>query len=82
MVLILRKINTQTSLEKVGNKINIYQNKSKIPNRNNRRPNHCITEKYLQNDKHIEKRKKIVPVNRNYAFITTFGEKNTHCWGQ
>ena len=34
----------------------IYQNKSKITNRENKRPNNCITEKYLQNDKHIEKR--------------------------
>ena len=46
-------------MEKVGNKINIYQNKSKIPNRKNRRPNNCISEKYLENDKYREKRKKI-----------------------
>ena len=76
MVLTFRKIiETQTSTEKVGNKINISQNKSRIPNGNNRRPNNCITEKYLQNDKHVEKRKKIVPVNRNYAVITAFGKK-------
>ena len=50
----------QTSTEKVGNKINIYQNKSKILNCDSGRPNNCITEKYLENDKHIEKRKKIV----------------------
>ena len=29
----------------------------------------------------IEKSKKIVPVNRNYADILHLG-KNTHCWGQ
>ena len=53
----VENINSETSTEKVGNKINIYQNKSKIPNREKRRLNNCITEKYLQNDKHIEKRK-------------------------
>ena len=62
--------------KKAENKINVHQNKSKIPNREKRRPNNCITEKYLQNDKHKKKRKRIVPDNRNYADITTFGEKN------
>ena len=65
---------TQKSTEKAGNKINIYQKKSKIPNHGNRRPSNWITEKYLQNDEHIEKRK-IVPANRNYAEINAFGEK-------
>ena len=73
-------MNTEISTEKVGNKINMHQNKSKIPNRENRRPNNCITEKYLQNDKHIEKRNQ-VSGNRNYADITAF-EKKTNCWGQ
>ena len=56
MVLALREIKTQTSTEISENKINIYQNKSKIPNRDNIRPIKFITEKYLQNDKHVEKR--------------------------
>ena len=38
-------INTETNTEKAGNKINVYQNKDKIPNRESRRPNKCITEK-------------------------------------
>ena len=40
-------INTETSTEKAENKI-VYQNKIKIANRENRRPNNCITEKYLK----------------------------------
>lgn len=51
-------INTETNTEKAGNKINVYQNKVKIQNRESRRPNKCITEKYLQNDRQIEERKK------------------------
>ena len=74
MVLTFRKIYQDTSTGKVGNKIKIYQSKSKIPNRDNRRPNNCVTEKYQQNDKHVEKRKKIVPINRNHAVITAFGK--------
>ena len=63
----------------MGNKINIYLNKSKIPNRENRKPNNCITEKYLQNDKHIDKRKKILLV----IMLTLLHlGKNAHCWAQ
>ena len=58
-----KNINTQTTTEKTGNKINIYQNKSKIPNCKNRRPNHCISEKYFENDKKREKKR--LPVNRS-----------------
>ena len=61
--------NIETNTEKVGNKINIYQNKSKIPYRK------YITEKLLQNDKHIEKGKKIVTGNKNYVDIAAFGWK-------
>ena len=76
MVLTLRKIYQDTNKHRKSRKqINIYQNKSKIQNRENRRSNNCINEKYLQNGKHVEKRKKIVPVNRNYAVITAFGKK-------
>ena len=75
-------INTEKDTEKARNKINIYQNKTKILNRENRRPNNCIIEKSLQKEKHLEKRKKIVPGQRNYADITAFMEKNTHCLGQ
>ena len=73
-------INTEISTEKVGNKINMHQNKRKIPNRENRRPNNCVTEKYLQNDKHIDRRNQ-VSGNRNHADITAF-EKKTNRWGQ
>ena len=48
-----------------------YWNKRKTPNRENRRPNNCATEKYLLNDNHTErKKKKIVAGNENYADIT------------
>ena len=50
--------NTKTSTEKAGNKINIYQNKNKIPSRENRRPNNCVTGTYLQNVKNRKYRKK------------------------
>ena len=31
----------------------------------------------------MENRKKIIETgNRNYADITAFGKKDTHCWGQ
>ena len=56
----MENINAETSTEKAGIKINIFQNKSKIPHSENRRPTNCITEKYLQNDKNREKRKKIL----------------------
>ena len=46
-------INTETSTEKTGNKIIIYQNKIKIPNGENGWPSNCITEKYWQYDNHI-----------------------------
>ena len=56
-------------------KENIYIYQNKIPNPENRRPNNFVIEKYLQNDKYIEKSKKIVPVNRNFAETTAFGKK-------
>ena len=34
-----------------------------------------MTEEYLQNDEHVEKRRNIVLANRNYADITAFGKK-------
>ena len=59
MVLTLRKIYQDTNNHWESRKQNKYQNKSKIPNCKNRRPNNCITEKYLENDKYREKRKKV-----------------------
>ena len=42
--------------------------------RNNNRPNICTTEKYLENEKLIL-RKKVVPGNRLYAETTAYGKK-------
>lgn len=42
--------------------------------RNKHRPNTCITEKYLENEKPII-RKKVVPGNRSYAETTAYGKK-------
>ena len=56
MVLALREIHQDTNKHRNIRKQNKYQNKSKIPNRDNIRPIKFITEKYLQNDKHVEKR--------------------------
>ena len=43
-----RKISTRKQTQKARK-----QNKNKTSNCENKRPNNCITEKYLQNDKHI-----------------------------
>ena len=56
----VENINAETSTEKAGIKINRFQNKSKFPHSENRRPTNCITEKYSQNDKNREKRKKFL----------------------
>ena len=42
----VENINAETNTEKVGDKINVYQNKNKIPNGENIRPNSCITKNY------------------------------------
>ena len=52
-------VNTKSNRDKVGNKINICQNKSKIPNCENRRQNNFLTEKYLQNDKILKEEKRL-----------------------
>ena len=70
----VENINTETSTEKAGIKINVFQNKSKIPHCENRRPTNCITEKYLQNNKNREKRKEIL-------LTLLHLKKNAHYWG-
>ena len=74
MVLTLQKIYQDTNKCRKSRKQNKYQNKSQ--NGDNRRPSNCITEEYLQNDKHVEiSKKRILSANRNYAVITAFGKK-------
>ena len=78
MVLTLQKIYQDTNKCRKSRKQNKYQNKRQIPYGDNRRPSNCITEEYLQSDKHVEiskKKKRILQVNRNYAVLTAFGKK-------
>ena len=76
MVLTLQKIYQDTNKCRKSRKQNTYQNKSQIPNGDNRWPSNCITEEYLQNDKHVEiSKKRILPVHRDYAVLTAFGKK-------
>ena len=49
-------------------------NINNINTQNNKRPNVCITESYLQNQKEVT-RKKVVPGNRSYAETSTYGRK-------
>ena len=59
MALTARKIYQHKNKHRINRKQNKYiSNKPKILNTENGRPNNCITEKYLQNDKYIGKRKK------------------------
>ena len=55
-------------------KLNV-ENSSKISSRENITPINCIFEKHLQNNKRIEKRKKTLPNNGNYADNTAFDKK-------
>ena len=68
------KISTQKLAQKKQGSKSIFQNKSKIPHCENRRPTNCITEKYLQNNKNREKRKKIL-------LTLLHLKKNAHYWG-
>ena len=47
---------------------------------NRKRPEHCITESYIENQ-HETPRREIVPGNRSYASTTDYG-KNICSWGQ
>ena len=42
---------------------------------NNKRPQHCITENYIRNQKDIQKRKAVIPGQRTYAETTSYGKK-------
>ena len=43
---------------------------------NNKRPQHCITENYIRNQKDIQKRKAVIPGQRTYAETTSYGKKD------
>ena len=84
MVLTLQKIYQDTNKCRKSRKQNKYQNKRQIPYGDNRRPSNCITEEYLQSDKHVEisKKKKgyykLIEIMQSSLHLG----KNTHCWGQ
>lgn len=40
-----------------------------------RRPQHCITENYIRNQRDIQKRKAVIPGQRTYAEVTSYGKK-------
>ena len=43
--------------------------------KNQRRPDNCITEKYLNNHVTLRKNQRVVPGNKTYASVTKYGKK-------
>ena len=41
----------------------------------NKRPSHCITEKYIRNQKDVRRRTRVVPGQRTYGEATSYGKK-------
>ena len=65
------RINDFKYTQQSNHRINIQSVNSK----NNKRPNICVTEKYLKNNKEIIRNKKVVPGNRSYAETASYGKK-------
>ena len=64
------KINDVKYTQQSNHRKNIQSVNSK-----DKRPNICVTEKYLKNNKEIIPNKKVVPGNRSYAETASYGKK-------
>ena len=61
---------------------NHRKNIQSVNSKNKKRPNICVTEKYLKIYKEIIRNKKVVPGNRSYAETASYGKKNSCYWRQ
>ena len=81
------QVDLEASVSRILNR-NVYEIQSKnihqknhrkniqsVNSKNNKRPNICVTEKYLKNKKEIIRNKKVVPGNRSYAETASYGKK-------
>lgn len=78
-----QQVNEENSQEEEVNSANIpndprriHNDKNNLPrNQKQKRPQHCITENYIRNQKELPKRKLVVPGQRSYAETVSYGKK-------
>ena len=81
-ILVQSKKNVSINDFKYTQQSNQRKNIQSVNSKNNKRPNICVTEKYLKNNKEFIRNKKVVAGNRSYAETASYGKKNSHYWRQ